>query len=119
MTNKFKGINQRMLVLKGGSPAIHKLGDIGREEDDFIDIFGEIGDKYIGSFCEGYGFIGVQFNKKDCRSLTKEEIDSKNKKYHCINGVPRYKINIDPEGYYLLNGEKIECNDEIWAEEFK
>jgi hypothetical protein len=107
MTNKIKGIDQRMMILKGESPAIHKLGDIGREEDDFIDVYGEIEDKYIGSFYEGYDFIGVKFNKKDCRPLTQKEIDYKNKKYNFINKYVSHKIHIDPEGYYLLNGEKV------------
>lgn len=76
----------RIMVLKGGSPAIHKLGDIGRDEDSYIWVKEETEDKYIGQFVEGLGFMDVQFNKSDVRSCTKEEIDKINHTYYSVNG---------------------------------
>jgi hypothetical protein len=75
----------KIMVLKGNSPAIHKLGDIRRDEDDFIWVKEETEDKYIGQFVEGFGFIGVKFNKPDVRPCTKEEIDDLNKTYFTVN----------------------------------
>jgi hypothetical protein len=86
------------MVLKGGSPAIHQLGNIGRDDDDYIRVCGENGDYYIGEFEEGFGFINVKFKKSDCRLLTKEERDNLNNKWYTINNTPLYKINIDEEG---------------------
>ena len=41
------GKKQRYMILKGGSPAIHKLGDIRREEDDLIYVKSETQDHFI------------------------------------------------------------------------
>lgn len=65
----------KIMVLKGGSPAIHKLGDIRREEDDWVWVREETEDQYIGQFVEGLGFFGVKFNKTDVRPCTKDEVD--------------------------------------------
>ena len=59
----------KIMILKANSPAIHLLGDIKREEDDYIRIHKETEIHYIGSFEEGYGFINVKFNNSDCRLL--------------------------------------------------
>ena len=68
----------KIMILKGGSPAIHMTGDIGRKCDDKIRIHSEDDTHYIGSFEEGYGFINVKFNKSDCRLLTQEEREKLN-----------------------------------------
>jgi len=68
----------KIMMLKANSPAIHKLGDIGRNIDDKIRIHSEDESHYIGSFEEGYGFINVKFNKSDCRLLTQEEREKLN-----------------------------------------
>ncbi len=86
------------MVLLGGRPAIHKLGNIGREEDDFIRVFEEDEEYYIGNFVQGFGFIDVKFKKRDCRSLTKEEVDHLNGRWHGINNHPYYQIWVDYEG---------------------
>jgi len=44
------------MILKANSPAIHKLGNIGRNIDDKIRIHSEDDIHYIGSFEEGFGF---------------------------------------------------------------
>lgn len=69
-----KDLNKYMVLL-GGRPAIHKLGNIGREDNDYIRVFEEDEECYIGNFAEGFGFIDVKFKKEDCRSLTKEEVE--------------------------------------------
>lgn len=85
-------------MLKGGSPALHKLGDIGRKVDDFIRIHSETEEYYIGSFEEGVGFIDVKYKKEDCRQLTEEERKELNGKWYGINGTPLYRIYVDEQG---------------------
>jgi len=86
------------MVLRGGSPAIHKLGDIGREIDDYIQIHSETDEYYIGNFVEGYGFIDVKYHKSDCRNLTQDEINKMNKKCYSINGNIIGKYRLDNDG---------------------
>jgi len=88
----------KIMILKANSPAIHKLGDIGRNIDDKIRIHSEDDIYYIGSFEEGYGFINVKFNKSDCRQLTKEERENLNGSWYTISGNPLYRIFVDDEG---------------------
>jgi len=88
----------KIMILKAGSPAIHKLGDIGREVDDCIRVHDETDTHYIGNFEEGYGFIDVKFKKEDCRPLTESERKDLNGKWYSINGNPLYRIYIDEEG---------------------
>jgi len=94
----------KIMMLKANSPAIHKLGDIGRNIDDKIRIHSEDDTYYIGSFEEGYGFINVKFNKSDCRLLTQEEREKLNGNWYTINGNPFYRIYVDDEGS-VVNGK--------------
>ncbi len=89
---------QRYMILKGGSPAIHKLGDIGRDEDDLIFVKSETEDHFIGNFVEGFGFMDVEFRKSDCRPLTLAEIEKLNNSKIQLGGI-RYKMRVDSEGY--------------------
>lgn len=97
----------KIMVLKGGSDALHKTGNIGREEDDFIIVYAEEGDKWIGQFKEGFGFLDVKFNKSDVRPCTKEEIDELNKKWFGVNG------HILGKNHYNYEGEPVEIKPEI------
>jgi len=94
----------KIMMLKANSPAIHKLGNIGRNIDDKIRIHSEDDTHYIGSFEEGYGFINVKFNKSDCRQLTLEERENLNGSWYGINGNPLYRIYVDDEGN-IINGK--------------
>ena len=94
----------KMMMLKANSPAIHKLGDIGRNIDDKIRIHSEDDTHYIGNFEEGFGFINVKFNKLNCRPLTKEERENLNGSWYGINGNPLYRIYVDEEGN-IINGK--------------
>ena len=98
------GNMNKIMMLKANSPAIHKLGNIGRDIDDKIRIHSEDENYYIGSFEEGYGFINVKFNKSDCRSLTLEERENLNGSWYGINGTPLYRIYVDEEGN-VVNGK--------------
>lgn len=88
----------RYLILKGGSPAIHKLGDISRDEDDLIFVKSETQNHFIGNFVEGFGFADVAFMKNDCRPLTQGEIEKLNNSQIQLGGI-RYKMQVDSEGY--------------------
>ena len=94
----------KIMMLKANSPAIHKLGDIGRNIDDKIRIHSEDDTHYIGNFEEGYGFINVKFNKSDCRPLTQMEREKLNGNWYTINGNPLYRIYVDEEGN-IVNGK--------------
>lgn len=85
----------KIMILKGGSPAIHKMGNIGRKIDDKIRIHSEDETNYIGNFEEGFGFIDVKFNKNDCRPLTTKERENLNGIWY---GNPMYRIYVDEEG---------------------
>lgn len=89
---------QRYMILKGGSPAIHILGDIGRDADDFIIVKSETEDHFIGNFVEGFGFMDVRFRKDDCRPLTPGEIEKLNNSQIQLGGI-KYKMRVDSEGY--------------------
>lgn len=91
----------RIMVLKGGSPALHMLGNIGRAKDDYIRVHREENGYYVGSFEEGFGFIEVRFKKDDCRMLTAEEVNTLNKQYYAINEKPLYKIHISEYGDFI------------------
>jgi hypothetical protein len=88
----------KMMILKGGSPALHQLGDISRKEDDYIRIFEEDEEYYIGNFEEGFGYIDVKFKKEDCRLLTALERKNLNGKWYSISGTPLYRIYVDEDG---------------------
>jgi len=94
----------KIMILKGGSPAIHMTGDIGRKYDDKIRIHSEDDTYYIGNFEEGFGFINVKFNKSDCRQLTQMEREKLNGSWYGINGNPLYRIYVDEEGN-VVNGK--------------
>lgn len=94
----------KIMVLKGDSPAIHKLGDIGRKNDDYIRVYDETENYYIGNFEEGFGFVDVKFRKEDCRPLTEEERKQINRKWYSINGSLLYRIYVDDEGN-VINGK--------------
>jgi len=94
----------KIMMLKTNSPAIHKLGNIGRNIDDKIRIHSEDDTYYIGNFEEGYGFIDVKFKKSDCRPLTPKERENINGSWYGINGNPLYKIYVDDEGN-IINGK--------------
>lgn len=104
----------RIMVLKGGSPAIHKVGNIGRENDDYIRVYSETEDYYIGNFEEGFGFVfvDVKFRKEDCRPLTEEERKKINGKWYSINGNLLYRIYVDEEGN-VINGRVLTLKGKI------
>lgn len=96
-------IKSRVMILKGGSPAIHLMGNIGRTEDDLINVRAEDQKYYIGTFCEGFGFFDVHFPKENVRPMTKEEVDNLNKTVFSINGNIYYKNHYDNDGYRIGN----------------
>jgi hypothetical protein len=93
----------RYMILLGGRQALHKMGDIGRNEDDIIRVFSEDEKYYIGYFAEGFGFIDVKFKKEDCRNLSKDEVDELNGKWYGINNQPYYQVSIDYDGNVISN----------------
>ena len=98
------GNMNKIMILKGGSPAIHMTGNISRKCDDKIRVHSEDDTHYIGNFEEGFGFINIKFNKSDCRSLTPTEREKLNGSWYGINGNPLYRIYVDEEGN-IINGK--------------
>ena len=56
-----------------GTTAIHQLGDISREKEDYCYINEQTTEGYIGHWVEGYGFVEVVFSFDTTRELTPEE----------------------------------------------
>jgi hypothetical protein len=59
-----------------GTTAMHKLGDLSRDNPDYfiIDEEGEhTEDYYVGSWVTGFGFVNVKFPKTTSRPVTDEE----------------------------------------------
>lgn len=88
----------KIMVLKGGSPAMHKLGNIGRKDDDYIRVYAETEGEYIGVFEEGFGFIDVRFKKNDCRAISEDECEFLNKQFCAIGNNVLNKVSIDKYG---------------------
>lgn len=95
----------RVMVLKGGSDALHLMGNIGRQEDDLINVIAEDENYYVGTFCEGFGFFDVHFLKENVRPMNEEEVEKLNRTYHTINGRVLGKNHYDPDGYWIGNQE--------------
>jgi len=74
--------------------ALHKLGDISRDEEDLCLINSEDNENYIGNWVTGFGFIEVKFPKKTTRPLTKDEIETYNSMHIQIGSQPPVKLNI-------------------------
>lgn len=53
--------------------ALHKLGDISRDEPDLCWIDGEDDEAYIGAWVTGFGYVNVRFPKATTRELTDAE----------------------------------------------
>ena len=66
--------------------AVHKLGDISREEPDLCVIHNEDEENYIGNWVTGFSFINVKFPKITTRELTDEEKEKWNGRQIAIDG---------------------------------
>jgi hypothetical protein len=53
--------------------AIHKLGDISRDEPALAVIYGETETDWIGQWVAGFGMVNVAFPKATTRELTEDE----------------------------------------------
>jgi hypothetical protein len=76
--------------------AIHKLGDISRDEPDLAYITGEDGDDWIGNWVTGYGYIHVRFPKSSTRELTAAERGLYDEKTLTLAGEPVGRIEVCP-----------------------
>ena len=54
--------------------AIHKLGDISRNEPNICVIYNEDDENFIGNWVYGLGFVDVKFPKNTTRELTDDEV---------------------------------------------
>lgn len=75
--------------------AIHKLGDISRDEPDLCFVHDEDGGDYIGQWVTGFGYVKVRFPKATTRDLTEQE----KAHYHGLelemSGRPWGRIDLD------------------------
>ena len=85
----------RLTVVLGGTPAIHKLGDIGREKDDLFIVDREEGETLIGRWLEGLGFFDVRVPADRTRKLTRAEADSYHGRIGFIGNTPAGELEID------------------------
>lgn len=91
----------KIMVLKGGSPAIHQLGNIGRNEDEYIRVYAEDKDDFIGVFEEGFGFIDVRFKKDDCRKIDGKDFDFLNRQVYAMGDMLMGYVTVDRDGNVL------------------
>ena len=75
--------------------AMHKLGNISRDEPHLCYIEKETDTNYIGSWVTGYGFFDVKFPKETTRDLTQEEVDRYNKTYIQLSDHPPQKLKVN------------------------
>jgi hypothetical protein len=70
---KFK----KLMFIKRGGKATHKLGDVSRDclDAELICVSNEDKDNWIGNYAEGFGLFNVHFAKDDCRDASNEEVD--------------------------------------------
>jgi hypothetical protein len=77
-----------------GTEAYHVLGDIGRDEYDLFQAYGETDDYWVGAWITGYGFFNVCFPKETSRELTEQEVEKWSKMYIQIGSQPAHQLNI-------------------------
>lgn len=77
--------------------AMHKLGDISRDEPDLCVVFSETDTDYIGRWVEGFGFANVRFPKATTRELTAEEKARYDGRYLAMGDVLLGPTHIDGE----------------------
>ena len=92
--------NKPLAIVKGGSDAIHKLGNIKRDNDNAFTIHKEDDNFFYGMFLEGFGFFDVKINKEDIRELTEKEIENISNSNYGIGDI----------GY----GSPIKSEKDIW-----
>lgn len=68
--------------------AIHKFGDISREEPDLCIIHSEDAENYIGNWVTRFGFFDVKFPKSTTRELTDDEKERWHGQQISIGGSP-------------------------------
>jgi hypothetical protein len=75
--------------------AMHKLGDISRDDPDLCIVDGEDGDDYIGVWVTGAGYIDVRFPKATTRELTEAERDHYRGRYFGVHDWAMSRIEFD------------------------
>lgn len=76
--------------------AIHKLGDLSRDEPSLAIIYGEADTDWIGEWATGVGLVNVRFPKGATRELTDAEKQDYSGKVIETGGMAR-PIRIEPE----------------------
>lgn len=59
--------------------AIHKLGNVSRDEPDYCILHSEDENDYYGNWCEGYGFMNIRF-PKETTTIASDTLTEKVKK---------------------------------------
>lgn len=75
--------------------AIHKMGDISRNEPDLCYVYDETKTDYIGNWVTGFGFFEVNFPKETTRELTQNEIEKYNDICIQIGSNPPTKLKVN------------------------
>ena len=83
--------NKYMMATK----AIHKMGDISKDELNLCHIHDEDEENYIGNWVTGYGFINVKFPKNTTRELTEDEVTKYNNTHIRLASNSSMKLKVD------------------------
>lgn len=62
--------NSKVMILKANCDAMHKLGNLKREEDSHVFVIEDDESHYKGQFLEGFGYIDIIFKKEDIREMS-------------------------------------------------
>lgn len=74
--------------------ALHKAGDISRDEADLCACFGKMRGYYIGNWVTGFGFVDVKFPVATTRHLTRADKNAFNGKRISIGSSWSYKLEL-------------------------
>lgn len=81
--------------------AMHRLGDISRDEPDLCLVKDAPGPDYIGNWVCGFGLVEVLFPKATTRPLTSDEV-AKWDGQNLSVGSWGYQLHIDADGYHCV-----------------
>ncbi len=90
MTKKGQIVTRYMMATK----AMHRLGDISRDEPDICIIESEQDDHFVGQWVTGLGFVNVRFPKDTTRELTEQEVEHYQGKAYSVAGHPPIKLDL-------------------------
>lgn len=86
----------RLVTVVGGTPAIHQLGDIRRDQDDTFVVSHRDGDHLVGHWLTGLGFVNVRVPASGTRRLSHDEADRLSHGRIQVGSIVSDPLDVDP-----------------------